>query len=133
MASTLSVCLVDDAADYRFLVETIFERFLPDYSLRLFDSGRAFLDALPQLGDKPNLVLLDQHMPGWSGYQTLVALKQQTGYRSIPVVMMSADSSHSEVSSFYQAGAATFLAKPTDFDALKETLLAACQYASKPR
>ena len=132
MTSILSVCLVDDADDYRVLVEAIFKRYLPNYSLGLFANGQAFLDALPQLSNKPNLVLLDQHMPQLSGYQTLVALKQQTDYRSIPVVMMSSDASHSEIGSFYQAGARSFLAKPTDFNALKEMLLSACQLASNP-
>ena len=130
MTSNLSVALVDDAADYRLVVAAIFKRHFPSCLLRLFVSGQAFLDALPQLGKKPNLVLLDQHMPQLSGYQTLVELKQQTLYRSLPVVMMSADASHSEITSFYEAGATTFLAKPTDFNSLKETLLAACQYAS---
>lgn len=132
MTSTLSVCLVDDADDYRFLVEAIFKRYLPSCSLSLFANGQAFLDALPQLSEKPNLVLLDQHMPQLSGYQTLLALKQQPKYRSIPVVMMSADASHSEIGSFYQAGAKSYLVKPTDFNALKETILGACQLVSNP-
>lgn len=125
------VCLVDDTADYRSLVELIFKGYLPGCSLRSFENGQAFLNTLQQLSEKPNLVLLDQHMPGLSGYQTLVALKQQAQYRFIPIVMMSADASHSEISSFYGAGAATFLPKPMDFNTLTETLLTACQYASK--
>lgn len=133
MTSTLSVCLVDDADDYRFLVEAIFKRYLSSYSLGLFANGQAFLDALPQLSERPNLILLDQHMPHLSGYQTLVALKRQTEYRSIPVVMMSGDASHSEIGSFYQAGAKSYLVKPTDFNALKETILEACQLASHPQ
>ena len=133
MNAVLQVCLVDDTADYRLLVEAIFERYLPAYSLRLFVSGKAFLDTLPQLSEKPNLVLLDQHMPLLNGYQTLVALKGQSQYRFIPVVMMSADASHSEIKSFYEAGARCFLAKSTDFNALTETLVAACQLASKPQ
>ncbi|MBD2755159.1 response regulator [Spirosoma validum] len=131
MNAVPQVCLVDDTADYRFLVESIFERYIPAYSLRLFVNGQAFLDTLPLMDEKPNLVLLDQHMPQLSGYQTLVALKHQTNYWSIPVVMMSADASHSEISSFYEAGATSFLTKSTDFNALTETLLAACQHASK--
>ena len=130
MDSNLLVSIVDDADDYRFVVEAIFKRYLPGYSLCLQTGGQAFLDALPQLDETPNLVLLDQHMPQLSGYQTLLALKQQPLYRSIPVVMMSADASQAEIKSFYEAGAATFLPKPTDFTGLKETLLAACQYAS---
>lgn len=132
MSAIPLVCVVDDTADYRFLVEAIFKRYLPAYSLRLFVNGQAFLDALPQLIEKPTLVLLDQHMPQLSGYQTLMVLKQQTDYRSIPVVMMSADASHSEISSFYQAGATSYLPKPMDFNELKDTLLTACQYAGKP-
>lgn len=131
MASLLRVYVVDDEADYRLLVEGIFECYLPTYSLYLFENGQAFLDELPQMSEKPNLVLLDQHMSQLSGYQTLMALKQQPDYRSTPVVMMSSDASHSEIGSFYEAGAATFLTKATDFNTLKETLLAACQYASK--
>lgn len=126
------VCLVDDSVDYCLLVGAIFKRYLPAYSLHTFVNGQAFLDALPQLDEKPNLVLLDQHMPPLSGYQTLVALKQQINYRSIPVVLMSTDASHSEIKSFYEAGASHFLPKPTDFNALKETIVAACQYASQP-
>lgn len=127
----LLVCLVDDRADYRLIVEMIFKNYMPTHSLRLFESGQAFLDALPQLDTKPDLVLLDQHMPGLSGYQTLVALKKQPQFRSIPVVVMSADASHSEVSSFYEVGIKAFLPKPLELDALKQTLLTACQYARK--
>jgi CheY-like chemotaxis protein len=127
------VYLVDDTADYRFLVESIFNRYLQTYSLHLFENGQAFLDALPQLGEKPDLIILDQHMPQMSGYETLVILKLKTDYHSIPVVMMSANASHSEISSFYQAGATSYLAKPMNFDALKETLRGVCQHASKPQ
>lgn len=131
--SVLVIYLVDDAADYRHLSETIFKQYMPSYSLRLFESGQAFLNALPLQREKANLVILDQHMPGLTGHQTLMALKQQTDYRSLPVVMMSADASHSEISSFYEAGAVSYLTKPQDFNVLKDTLLAACQYASIPQ
>lgn len=124
------ITLVDDRADYRLIVEMIFKNYMPTYSLRLFESGQAFLDALPQLDKKPDLVLLDQHMPGLSGYQTLVALKKQPQFRAIPVVVMSADASHSEVSSFYEVGIKAFLPKPLELEALQQTLLTACQYAS---
>lgn len=125
------VCLVDDTAEYRFLVEAIFTRYMPAYRLHLFDNGQGFLDVLPELGELIDLVILDQHMPGLSGYQTLLAIRRETNYSLLPVVMMSSDASHSEIKSFYEAGATSYLPKQMDFDALKESLLAACQYASK--
>lgn len=125
------VCLVDNTADYRFLVDVIFTRYMPAYRLHLFESGQGFLDALPELGESINLVILDQHMPGLSGYQTLLAIRRETNHRSLPVVIMSSDASHSEIKSFYEAGVTSYLPKQVDVDALKESLLAACQYASK--
>lgn len=131
MTKTPLICVIDDTADYLLLVETTFNRFWPEYSLRSFANGQDFLDALPHLSVKPDLILLDQHMPQLSGYLILTSLKSQTKCRSIPVVMMSAASSHLEISSFYQAGAAAFIAKPTDFSELKEAMQVACQYASR--
>ena len=116
------ICIVDDAADYRSLVEIIFKRYLPDYSLHLFADGQSFLNALPQLSTEPHLILLDQRMPRLNGYQTLVALKQNTAYQHIPVVMISADASASEIESFYEAGARGSQIKPTSFDALMRIL-----------
>ena len=60
MRAPIQICLVDDTADYRFLVEVIFHKFLPAYSLSLFVSGQAFMDALPHWGTNPNLILLDR-------------------------------------------------------------------------
>jgi CheY-like chemotaxis protein len=102
---------------------------MPSYSLRLFDSGLTFLDALPELS--ADLIILDQHMPGLSGLQTLRAVKQQPHCRSQPVVMMSAAASPSEIISFYEAGAIRYLAKQADVTPLKDSLLLACQLASK--
>lgn len=126
----VSVCLVDDSADYRFLIQTVLKRQIPHCQLHLFADGQALLAGLPHLSEMPSLILLDQHMPGWNGHQTLVVLKQHPMYRAIPVVVMSADATHTEVTSFYQAGANRFLPKSMDLNALQESLLVAYQYAS---
>ncbi len=124
-----TVCLVDDAADFRFLVDAIFNQYMPTVSLRQYENGRVFLEGLPYLGATPNLILLDQHMPYLDGYQTLLDLKRGA-FSSIPVIMMSADASHSETNRAYEAGARLYLKKPIDFTELKDELLKACRYAS---
>ncbi len=133
VTNTLSICLVDDSADYRLLVEKTLRHQLPHCRILSFGDGQTLLNELLQMGEKPNLIILDQHMPKWSGHQTLMALKQHPAHRSIPVVMMSMDATHSEINNFYQAGAAIFLRKSMDFNILKENLLLAYQYASKPK
>ena len=46
MKSAQLTCIVDDAADYRFILQQLFKRFLPDYPVRFFADGQAFLDEL---------------------------------------------------------------------------------------
>ena len=126
--TTPLVCIVDDAADYRFLLQQVFNRCFPAYTVALFAGGKAFLDALPQLGQLPSLILLDCKMPGLDGYQTLIRLKEYPAYKQIPVVMMSADAIALEINACYEAGADKFLRKPMAFDSLKEQITVICQY-----
>lgn len=128
MASTHLVCVVDDQADFRFLLYQIFNRFFPAYTVHFFDSGYALLDELTDLSPKPSLILLDRHMPQLDGHQTLLRLKGSSIYKKIPVVMMSADASAVEINSCYEAGANSFLMKNLDFHELKMMVEAVCQY-----
>ncbi len=128
MALARFTCIVDDAADYRFLLQQVFSRFLPAYPVHFFASGQALLDELPHMAKKPDLILLDRHMPNMDGHQVLVYLKQHPDYQKIPVVMMSADASYVEIDDCYKAGANSFLLKTIDFNLLKQTMSAVCQY-----
>ena len=71
-----TVYVVDDGADYRFMVQKVFARFLPHYAVTLFPGGEALLNHLRMSLTRPSLILLDLHMPGMSGLQTLTQLKQ---------------------------------------------------------
>lgn len=122
------VCIVDDTADYRFLVQFLFKRHFPQYSLTLFTDGEDLLAALPELNPLPSLILLDRHMPELDGHQTLLRLKGQLTYKKIPVVMMSADATDAEINDCYEAGANSFLRKSIHLDSLKQQLEVVCQY-----
>ena len=122
------ICIIDDAADYRFLVQFLFKRHFPHYSVALFSEGREFLDELAELNPLPSLILLDRHMPGLDGHQTLLCLKGQLTYKKIPVVMMSADASVDEINGCYEAGANSFLRKSIHLDSLGPQLELVCQY-----
>lgn len=128
MAITPLVCIVDDAADYRFLVKYLFKHHFPNYSLALFIDGEDFLEKLPQLNSLPSLILLDRHMPNLDGHQTLLRLKEQSAYKKIPVVMMSADASTYEVNDCYEAGTNSFLRKSIHLDSLRQQIELICQY-----
>ena len=143
-----AVYVVDDGADYRFLVQKVFNQFLPQYTVTLFPGGKALLNHLQTSSVRPALILLDLHMPGMSGLQTLMQLKQDQldidaapagpvlvgsapvdrPLRSIPVVMVTSSSSAQEIQACYEAGANSCLAKPVGFDPLRQRLTLVCNY-----
>ena len=128
MTTTPLVCIVDDAVDYRLLLQQLFKRHLSAYRTCFFASGKDFLDSIPHLDSLPSLILLDRHMPPLDGYQTLLWLKAHPIHKRIPVVMMSADASEGEMSECYQAHVNSFLRKPLGFEAMQQQMMTICQY-----
>jgi CheY-like chemotaxis protein len=63
---------------------------------------------------RPDLILLDVHMPDLSGFEVLELLNRDSRTASIPVVMLSADASHEQIQRFRDAGARDYLTKPLD-------------------
>jgi PAS domain S-box-containing protein len=63
---------------------------------------------------RPDLILLDVHMPDLSGYDVIELLRGDIRTASIPVVMLSADASHEQIQRFRDAGARDYLTKPLD-------------------
>jgi CheY-like chemotaxis protein len=75
----------------------------------------------------PDLVLLDLKMPKCDGFEVLQWLRQQPGFRTIPVVVLTSSEQVRDVNRAYELGANSFLVKPFDFTnlvSLSETLKA---------
>ncbi|GAB4020106.1 response regulator [Spirosoma sp. KCTC 42546] len=128
METSRLIFIVDDETDYLFLLQALFARFYPTYTVRFFTSGKALLNELHRLSEQPDLILLDRHMPEPDGHQTLLALKQHPAFQLIPVVMMSAQATTEEINGCYQAGVNSFLLKSLDIHSLKQNLTVLCQY-----
>lgn len=85
------ILAVDDASDARILVEAV----LGDrYTVTTVDSGTACLEAVA--AQKPDLVLLDIHMPGMSGFEVCQQSKASQDTASIPIVFLSGTESVEE-------------------------------------
>ncbi len=61
---------------------------------------------------RPDLILLDLHLPGLSGEAVLAALKQSAELRDIPCIIISADTVPATSARLLAAGASGFLTKP---------------------
>ena len=64
------------------------------------------------LGAKPDLVLLDLHLPDARGIDVLKQLRSNPKTSSIPVVVLSADATAPQMERLLADGAATYITKP---------------------
>lgn len=122
------IYLADDSADYRFMVKYVFTRYLPQFALSLFSGGEPLLNQLRRKSEQPALIFLDLYMPGLSGQQALEQLKQQSAWKSIPVVMVTSSTSSEEIQVCYEAGANSCLAKPMGLDSIRQLYEQVCSY-----
>jgi CheY-like chemotaxis protein len=105
------VLVVDDDAD---ILEAIGEILtLEGYRVARARHG---LDALDKIAaERPSLILLDLMMPVMDGASFAQALRKRRPELDIPIVVISAEGSAHKAAAL---GAAGFLAKPFDIDAL---------------
>ncbi|WP_420152188.1 response regulator [Siphonobacter sp.] len=130
MAHSRIVYLVDDNADYRFLVQQVFTLFLPEHQVHFFTDGSQLverMDALSKL-PKPDLIVLDMDMPQLNGLQTLFLLKQNPDWKTVPVVMMTNRDQMEIRRESHQLGANAFLLKPLNLLEMRNVMIQLCEY-----
>jgi len=118
------VLYVEDNPANLKLVEMIVQRH-PGVELQMAPSGSLGLD-LARAG-RPDLLLLDIHLPDIDGYKVLARLRADPATRHVPVVAVTAQAMPEDVKRVLAAGFDGYLAKPldlADFDALLDRMLA---------
>ena len=112
----------DNLSNLTLIEEILDER--PDIELLSAMQGQVGLDLARQ--HSPDLILLDLHLPDLPGWKVLSALKTSATTSDIPVVVVSADATTSQIERLMKAGALNYLTKPLDvaefFRVLDETV-----------
>jgi PAS domain S-box-containing protein len=109
------VLYVEDNISNLKLVEQALER-VPEVHLIPAMHGQLGIDLARQHG--PDLILLDLHLPDLKGDEVLERLKRDPTTSQIPVVIISADATPTQVKRLLAAGAAEYLTKPIDIGRL---------------
>jgi CheY-like chemotaxis protein len=109
------VLIVEDEPDNREIMKTVVEELLGLRSV-LAKDGETALRLAATL--KPSLIVMDLMMPVLDGFGAIELLKSQPETAAIPVIAISALSRSSDRQRALEAGAAGYLSKPFDLDAL---------------
>ena len=102
-----SILVVDDE---KTNLDVLSEMLMPMYSVYLAKTGA---DAMSIANEsRPDLILLDVVMPGMSGHDVLLELKNADATRGIPVIFISALDSIEDEERGLMLGAVDYIAKP---------------------
>lgn len=81
-------------------------------------------EALKMLNQHPetDVVLLDMMMPNMDGYETATRIRQDSKYRNLPVIAVTAKAMTGDREKCINAGASDYITKPVDVDQLMSLL-----------
>jgi len=71
---------------------------------------------------RPDLILLDLHLPRLGGLEVLAEIKQHPEWKRIPVVVMTSSASEKDVLGAYNRHANCYITKPIDLDKFMEAV-----------
>ncbi|XP_010525415.1 PREDICTED: two-component response regulator ARR17-like isoform X2 [Tarenaya hassleriana] len=120
----LHVLAVDDNLVDRKLVEKLLK--ISSCKVTTAENGLRALEYLG-LGDqeqtknisKVNLIITDYCMPGMTGFELLKRVKESSGLREVPVVIMSSENIPTRIDKCLASGAQMFMLKPLKLSDVK--------------
>ena len=105
------ILVVDDVEDNRALLSRRFAK--RGYLVVEADNGSAALDLIAQ--QHFDLVLLDIMMPGLNGIEVLKRIRASYSPDILPVIMVTAKASNTDIVEALELGANDYITKPVDF------------------
>ena len=105
------VLMIDDDPVIRKIIEISLTK-IGNWTVMFAESGRKGIDAIDEF--QPDVVLLDNVMPGLDGPATLTLLRAKESSAQIPIIMMTGKVLKQEIQHYYQLGASGVITKPFD-------------------
>jgi len=113
-ADKAKIVVVDDDEAVREGLKALLS--VHGYAVDTYDSASAFLGAVDALASRPACLLVDVRMPGMSGLELQREMKRRNA--RLPVIVITGHGDIPMAVAALKAGAADFLEKPFDADAL---------------
>lgn len=105
------ILIVDDSDMNRAILADMLN---DQYEILEAENGMEGLQLLHKYESEISLVLLDIVMPKMDGFEVLAMMNRYHWIEEIPVIMISAENSHSVVERAYELGATDYISRPFD-------------------
>ena len=129
-----TILIVDDNEEDYTLAAHAFKKFNLRNKTFWCNSGEEALQYLRHEGafkeekSTPGIILLDLHMPGIGGNETLRIIKNDKNLKFIPVIMLTSSDSRDDVMSCFQDGANSYVQKPVNFEKMIKSIKSLNEY-----
>lgn len=124
----VEVLLVEDVPEEAELtMDTLREGRIRNLRVHWVENGEEAMAFLRREGPhaaapRPDLVLLDLHMPRMGGLEVLAEVKAHPDWKRIPVVVMTSSSQEKDVLAAYSRHANCYITKPINIDEFMEAV-----------
>lgn len=133
-----TILIAEDDPDDQLLMREAFSERCHDCRLCFVNDGVQLMRILNGEGslpsdtddscETPDLVLLDLNMPLKDGRKALQEIKSDTGLRAIPTVVMTTSDNEEDIIRCYDAGANSYIVKPSSYSGLLEVVSSLTSY-----
>jgi CheY-like chemotaxis protein len=117
--NVVDILLLEDESADAYLVKMALKENKILANLYHVVDGREGLDFLQRAekytdAPRPDLIFLDLNMPRMNGYEFLKAIKANSMFCDIPVIVLTTSDVENDVVRSYESGAASYITKPVD-------------------
>jgi CheY-like chemotaxis protein len=113
------VLVVDDDARNIFALTTILEN--QEMEVLSATNGRQAIELIKSTPDL-SVVLMDIMMPEMDGYETMREIRKDPGFRTLPILALTAKAMKGDREKCLEAGASDYIAKPVNTEQLLSLL-----------
>ena len=111
--------IVDDSRATR----TIIKKMLSEVGFEVFEAADG-VEALKRLKEmaQPDVLLVDWNMPEMNGYDLVRAVRGDSQYDKVPLMMVTSETEMGQIAKALEAGANEYVMKPFTKDVITEKL-----------
>lgn len=117
----MQALVIDDSKAVRSIIGKIM-RELGFAEIVEAENGREALNQLKAKG-KPQIAMVDWNMPEMNGYEFVCAVRADSAYDDVPLMMVTTETEMDKVIKALEAGANEYVMKPFTKDILREKLM----------
>ena len=121
--ATTSILIVDDEPPARARLREVLADLAPEFPHRIVGEAANAPEALAQIeSQRPQIVLMDVQMPGMTGIELLKAIRADDRFKTLPVLMVTAEAKREQIIEAAQNGVNGYIIKPFTAQTLEEKL-----------